>query len=99
MAVDVRNSVMATGAPAETHSEHLLDASLITAQNYWAFGLSPLSGVLGSRNMTFQKLDLFPSSGEDGQKIPAQLGPSERVNLNHWTTPVRVTQLLSSDSF
>jgi hypothetical protein len=30
-------------------------------------------------------MDLFPSSGEDGEKTPTQLGPLERANLNHWT--------------
>jgi hypothetical protein len=45
--------------------------------------------------MMFQKLDLFPSSGEGGEKTPTQLGPLERANLNHWTAPVRVTQLFN----
>jgi hypothetical protein len=31
------------------------------------FGLFPSSGVLESRNTTFRKLDLFPSSGEGGE--------------------------------
>jgi hypothetical protein len=35
----------------------------------------------------FRKLDLFPSSSEGGVKTPTQLGPLERANLNHWTTP------------
>jgi hypothetical protein len=34
--------------------------------------------------MTFRKLDLFPFSGEGGEKTPTQLGPLERANLNHW---------------
>jgi hypothetical protein len=42
-------------------------------QNYWIFGLIPLCGVLGSRKTTFRKLDLFPSSGERGEKTPTQL--------------------------
>jgi hypothetical protein len=33
-------------------------------------------------NTTFRKLDLFPSSGEVG-KVPTQVGPLERANLNH----------------
>jgi hypothetical protein len=45
-----------------------------STQNYWGFGLFPLSGVFGSRNTTFRKLDLFPSSGE-GEKTPTYLGP------------------------
>jgi hypothetical protein len=30
-----------------------------------------------------------------GEKIPTQLGPLERTSLNHWTTPVRFTQLFN----
>jgi hypothetical protein len=39
-----------------------------STQNYWGFGLFPLSGVLESRNTTFRKLDPFPSLGERGGK-------------------------------
>jgi hypothetical protein len=49
-------------------------------QNYWVFGL--FSIVLYSKRLgklTFQKLDLFPSSGEGG-KTPTQLGPLKRAN-------------------
>jgi hypothetical protein len=35
--------------------------------------------------MTFRKLDLFPSSGERGEKTPIQLGPLERANLGEKT--------------
>jgi hypothetical protein len=35
-------------------------------QNYWVFGLYPLSGILKTRNATFWKLDPFPSSSEEG---------------------------------
>jgi hypothetical protein len=41
--------------------------------DYWDYGLFPLSGIL--ENMMFRKLDLFPSSGEGGEKTPTQLGP------------------------
>jgi hypothetical protein len=34
------------------------------------------------KNTTFRKLDLFPSSGEGGEKALTQLGPLERANLN-----------------
>jgi hypothetical protein len=45
-------------------------------------------------NTTFQKLDLFLSSGEGGgEKTPTHLGPLERTNLNHWT--IRFTQLFN----
>jgi hypothetical protein len=47
-------------------------------QNYWVFGHFPSSGILENRNTTFRKLDLFPSSGERGEKTPTQLGPLER---------------------
>jgi hypothetical protein len=48
------------------------------------FLLLPSSGVLGSRNTTFRKLDLFPSSDEGEEKTPTQLCPLERANLNHF---------------
>jgi hypothetical protein len=38
---------------------------------------------------TFQKLDLFPSSGEGGE-IPTSLGPLERLNLNYWSPVIEV---------
>jgi hypothetical protein len=37
----------------------------------------------------FRKLDLFPSSGEGGEKTPTQLGSLKRANFNHWTTSVK----------
>jgi hypothetical protein len=40
-------------------------------------GLFPSSGI--PKNMMFRKLDLFPSSGEGGEKTPTQLGPLERL--------------------
>jgi hypothetical protein len=43
------------------------------------------SGVLGSINTIFRKLDMFPSSGEGEEKTSTELGPLERANLNHWT--------------
>jgi hypothetical protein len=36
-------------------------------RNYWVFGLSPSSGILNRE--TFRKLDLFPSSGEEGRHL------------------------------
>jgi hypothetical protein len=36
-----------------------------STQNYSIFGIFTSSGVLGSRNTTFRKLDLFPSLGEE----------------------------------
>jgi hypothetical protein len=62
-------------------------------QNYWVFGLSSLSGILGIRKHNVRKLDLFPSSGVGGRR--RQLGPIDRVNLNHWTMPVIFTQLFN----
>jgi hypothetical protein len=40
--------------------------------------------------MTFRKLDMFPSAGEE---TPTLLGPLEKANLNHWITHVRNTKL------
>jgi hypothetical protein len=48
------------------------------------------------KNTTFRKLDLFPSSGEDEEKTPTQLGPLEKVQKN----PVNSVQHTpSSESF
>jgi hypothetical protein len=58
---------------------------MYNTQNYWVFGLFLLSGIL--ENTTFRKLDLFPSSGEGGEKTPTQLGPLERANLNPCLVP------------
>jgi hypothetical protein len=41
-------------------------------QNYWVFGLFPSSGILEN---TFRKLDLFPSSGEEGGEDTYSAGP------------------------
>jgi hypothetical protein len=46
-------------------------------QNYWVFGLSPLSGILRNR-----KHDVL-------EKTPTQLSPLDRANFNHWTTHLR----------
>jgi hypothetical protein len=62
----------------------------------WVFGLFRSSGILENRNRTFRKLDLFRSLGEGEGKTPTQLGPLERANLNHWTTPLRFTQLFNN---
>jgi hypothetical protein len=40
-------------------------------------GLFPSSCI--PKNTTFRILDLFPSSGEGGEKTPTQLGPSGPV--------------------
>jgi hypothetical protein len=47
-----------------------LPKTISCSQNYGVFGLFLSSGVLGSRNTMFRKLDLFPSSGEGGEKTP-----------------------------
>jgi hypothetical protein len=42
-------------------------------------------------NTTFRKLDLFPSSGEEGDRTP--LGPLERANLNHWSSEITMARM------
>jgi hypothetical protein len=42
--------------------------------------------------MTFQKLDLFPSSGKGGGEDTYSVGP---LRKNRWATPVRFTQLFN----
>jgi hypothetical protein len=45
-------------------------------QDYWVFGLCPSSGTL--KNM-FQKLDLFPHSGEEVGENPIMMGCQEEL--------------------
>jgi hypothetical protein len=45
-------------------------------------------------NTTFQKLDLFQSSGE-GRETLTLLGPLERASLNHWTGETGATDPVS----
>jgi hypothetical protein len=65
-----------------------------TSQDYRTLGLCPLSGILKNiKNTTFQKLDLFPFSGE-GWETPSLLGPFKRAHFNHWTTYVSITSVV-----
>jgi hypothetical protein len=59
---------------AHTKSEHseLLD--------FWTLSIIQYSKKLEST--TFQKLDLFPFSGEGGRRAVGR--PLETANLNHW---------------
>jgi hypothetical protein len=58
-------------------------------KNYWDFGFCPLSEVLNiSKNTTFRKLDVLPSSG-DGMETHALLGVLERADFGHWIGPRR----------
>jgi hypothetical protein len=79
---------------------HLITTSIETIQ-FWrvltlvyctwtnhVFGLCPWSNVGLSKNKTFRKLDLFPSSGKI-MAAPTLLGLLERPNLNHWASSVR----------
>jgi hypothetical protein len=61
-------------------------------QNYWGFGLLPLSRILGNRGHDVSETGSV-SFFRWERKTPTQLVPLERANLNHWTTPVRFTQL------
>jgi hypothetical protein len=63
-------------------------------KNYWVLRLFPSSGVLGSRNTTFRKLDLFRASGEGKEKTPTELGTLERANFNLKSTSAQVFTLL-----
>jgi hypothetical protein len=53
--------------------------------NYWGFDLFPSSGNVENRNMTFRKLDLFPSSSEGGRRHILIWAPSEKTYLSGWT--------------
>jgi hypothetical protein len=63
-------------------------------QNYWVFGFFPSSSIVETRKQRFGNWIFFCPQVREGKK-PTQLGPLERANLNHWTTPVRFTQLFN----
>jgi hypothetical protein len=51
-------------------------------QKFWVFRHFPSSGVFGSRNTKFWKLDLFPSIGEDTYSV-GHLGKSWSQSLDN----------------
>jgi hypothetical protein len=46
---------------------------IFDTRNFWVSGLYPPSGVW--KNTTFRKLDLFPSSGKEGEEGTYSVGP------------------------
>jgi hypothetical protein len=62
-------------------------------QNYWVFGLFLSSGILETRKHDVSETGCFRPQIKGGNKTPTQLGPLERVNLNHWRAPVRFSSL------
>jgi hypothetical protein len=54
-------------------------------QNYWVFGLFPLSGILGTRKHDVSETGSV-SVFRCGEKDSTQLGSFDRANLNHWTS-------------
>jgi hypothetical protein len=56
-------------------------------QNYWAFGLCPLSAILKTRRQRFGNFICF---SPELMETPIVLDPLERANLNHWTTHIRI---------
>jgi hypothetical protein len=52
---------------------------MFLTQNYWVFGLYPLSGILENRKHDVSETGCFRSQVK-GEKTPTQLGPLERAN-------------------
>jgi hypothetical protein len=52
---------------------------------FWTSSIARNSKSL--ENITFQKLNLFSSSGER-RDTPTQLGPLERANFRHWSSDI-----------
>jgi hypothetical protein len=56
-------------------------------QNYWVFGLCPLSSILETRKHNVSETGCFHSQVRGaGGKTPTLLGPIERANLNYKVT-------------
>jgi hypothetical protein len=79
--------------PFKGFTNHIRTTSEADSKGFWLWcvtliitGLWALSVFQYSKNHrnNFQKLDLFPSSGEE-QEAPTVLGPLERANPNHWS--------------
>jgi hypothetical protein len=66
-----------------------------STQNYWGFGLFPSIGILGTRKHDVSETGSLSVLRYGRGKTPTHLGPLDRANLNHWTTPVRFTQLFN----
>jgi hypothetical protein len=75
-------------------TSHGVYNKLYCTQNYWVFVFFPSSGILENWKHDISETG-YISVFRWGVKTPTQLYPLERVNLNHWTTPVRFTQLLN----
>jgi hypothetical protein len=64
-------------------------------QDYWSFGRCLSSGILETRRHNVSETPSV-SVLRRGEETPTLLGPLERANLNHWTTPVSGRQYMSS---
>jgi hypothetical protein len=64
-------------------------------QIYWVFGLFPSSGILETGKHDVSETGCVSVLRCGGEDTYSQLGPLDRANLNHWTTPVRVTQIFN----
>jgi hypothetical protein len=63
--------------------------------NYWVLELFPSTGIVENREQVVSETESVSVLRWRGEKTPTQLGPLESANLNHWTTPVRFTQLFN----
>jgi hypothetical protein len=71
------------------------NTSICKIQNYWGFGLCPSSGILENRKQDVSETGSVSVVRGKGEKTPTQLNLLGRANLNHWTTPLRFTQLFN----
>jgi hypothetical protein len=55
----------------------------------------PSSGILENRKNDVSEFGFVSVLKGRGKKISTQLGPVKRANFNHWTPPVRFTQLFN----
>jgi hypothetical protein len=65
-------------------------------QNHWVFGPSPSSGILGNRKHDVSEtgsVSVLRCVGGGGNTY--SVGSLDRADINHWTTPVRFTQLFN----
>jgi hypothetical protein len=68
------------------HSPTFIFKDIVCTQNYWGFGLCPLSGILEAGKQCFGNWICFRPQVRGKY---THFRPLEKSNFNPWTTPVR----------
>jgi hypothetical protein len=83
----IHKAVIPTSLPGRTKFNLQWGSELLF---FWTLSIFQYSKKL--KNTTFRKLDVSVLRSGGGGRIPNQLGPLERANLNHWIDSVAETR-------